>query len=148
MSHRLRLGTVGPSQSGRAGRSEQREHGQGMPSQVPVGCQWGHELGAGTCSLRPLFRWPCGPQAVAEHCRSVLVREGVRAGPSIEGGTVFVRVRCRLRDNGDMNSELVLVPCRVNSCHSNLIVVNYCHYWNNYCDYSDTQKCDLHRYFM
>jgi hypothetical protein len=46
----------------------------------------------------------------AEHCRSVLVREGVRAGPSIGGGTMFVRVRCRLRGARDMNSELVLVP--------------------------------------
>ena len=106
----MRLGTVGPSQSGRAGRSEQRERGQGMPSQVPVGCQWGHELGAGACSLRPLFWWPGGPQAVAEHCRSVLVREEVRAGPSIGGGTMFVRVRCRWRGARDMNSELVLVP--------------------------------------
>ena len=43
---------------------------------------------------------------MAECCRSVLVREEVRAGPSIGGGTVFVRVRCRLRDNGDVNSEL------------------------------------------
>ncbi len=47
---------------------------------------------------------------VAEHCRSVPVREEVLAGPSIEGGTVFVRVRCRLRDTRDRNSELVLVP--------------------------------------
>ena len=45
---------------------------------------------------------------VAEHCRSVPVGEEVRAGPSIEGGTVFVRVRCRLRDNGDVNSELYM----------------------------------------
>ncbi len=47
---------------------------------------------------------------VAEHSRSVPVREEVPDGPSIEGGTVFVRVRCRMRDNGDMNLELVLVP--------------------------------------
>jgi hypothetical protein len=47
---------------------------------------------------------------VAKHCRSVPVREEVRAGPSIEGGTVFVRVRCRLRYTRDRNSELVLVP--------------------------------------
>ena len=47
---------------------------------------------------------------MAEHCRSVLVREEVQAGPSIGGGTVFVRVRCRLRGARDMNSELVLVP--------------------------------------
>ncbi len=47
---------------------------------------------------------------MAEHCRSVLVREEVRAGPSIGGGTVFVRVRCRLRGARDMNSELILVP--------------------------------------
>ena len=47
---------------------------------------------------------------MAEHCRSVLVREGVRAGPSIGGWTVFVRVRCRLRGARDMNLELVLVP--------------------------------------
>jgi hypothetical protein len=47
---------------------------------------------------------------VAEHCGSVLVREEVRAGPSIGGGTAFVRVRCRLRGARDMNLELVLVP--------------------------------------
>ena len=47
---------------------------------------------------------------MAEHCGSVLFREEVRAGPSIGGGTVFVRVRCRLRGDRDMNSELVLVP--------------------------------------
>ncbi len=60
--------------------------------------------------MRPLFWWPGGPQAVAKHCRSVLVREEVRAGLSIEGGTVFVRVRCRVRGTRDMDSELVLVP--------------------------------------
>ena len=69
-----------------------------------------NELGAGTCSLRLLIWWAGGPQVVAEHCRSVPVREEVRAGPGIEGGTVFVRVRCRLRGARDMNSELVLVP--------------------------------------
>ena len=47
---------------------------------------------------------------VAKHGRSVPVREEVRAGPSIEGGTVFVRVRCRLRYIRDLNSDLVLVP--------------------------------------
>ena len=47
---------------------------------------------------------------VAKHCRSVPVREEVLAGPSIGGGTVFVRVRCRWRYTRDRNSELVLVP--------------------------------------
>ncbi len=60
--------------------------------------------------MRLLIWWAGGLQVVAEHCWSVLVREEVRAGPSIEGGTVFVRVRCRLRDDGDMSLELVLVP--------------------------------------
>ena len=69
-----------------------------------------NELGAGTCSLRLLIWWAGGPQVVAEHCRSVPVGEEVRAGPSIEGGTVFVRVRCRWKYTRDRNSELVLVP--------------------------------------
>ena len=47
--------------------------------------------------MRLLIWWAGGPQVVAEHCRSVPVGEEVRAGPSIEGGTVFefVLVRCR-----------------------------------------------------
>ncbi len=60
--------------------------------------------------LEAMIWWPGGLQVVAEHCRSVPVREEVLAGPSIEGGTVFVRVRCRLRDTRDRSSELVLVP--------------------------------------
>ncbi len=54
-----------------------------------------NERGAGTCPLRLLIWWAGGPQVVAEHCMSVPVGEEVRAGPSIEGGTVFVLVRCR-----------------------------------------------------
>ena len=69
-----------------------------------------NELGAGTWSLRLLVWWAGGPQVVAEHCRSVPVGEEVRAGPGIEGGAWFVRVSCRMRDIGDMNSELVLGP--------------------------------------
>jgi hypothetical protein len=37
---------------------------------------------------------------------------------------------------------------RVNSCHACLIIVNYCHYWNYYCDYSYTKNGDLHRFLM
>ncbi len=60
--------------------------------------------------LEAVVWWTGGPQVVAKHCRSVPVREEVRAGPSNEGGTVIVRVRCRTRDTRDRNSELVLVP--------------------------------------
>ena len=60
--------------------------------------------------MRPLSEWSGGPWAEAGHSGSVPVREGVLAGPSIEGGTVFVRVRCRLRVDGDMSSGLVLIP--------------------------------------
>ena len=60
--------------------------------------------------LEAMIWWTGGPQEVAKHCRSVPVREEVRAGPSIEGGTVLVRVGCRLRYTRDRNSELVLVP--------------------------------------
>ena len=60
--------------------------------------------------LEAMIWWTCGPQVVSKHSRSVPVREEVRAGPSIEGGTVFVRVRCRLRVDGDMSSGLVMVP--------------------------------------
>ncbi len=45
--------------------------------------------------LEAVIWWAGGPQVKAKHCRSVPVREEVRAGLSIEGGTVFVRVRCR-----------------------------------------------------
>ena len=50
--------------------------------------------------LEAVIWWTGGPQVVAKHCRSVPVREEVRAGPSIGGGTAFVRVRCRLRGAG------------------------------------------------
>ena len=60
--------------------------------------------------LEAVIWWTGGPQVVAKHCRSVPVREEVRAGPSIEGGTVFVRVRCRRRCTRDRKSELVLAP--------------------------------------
>ncbi len=59
--------------------------------------------------MRPLFWLSGGPQAVAEHSMSVPVMEEVRACPSIEGGTVSIRVRYRLRVMWDMNSDLVSV---------------------------------------
>ncbi len=60
--------------------------------------------------LEAMIWWTGGLQVVSKHCRSVPVREEVRAGPSIEGGTAFGRVRCRLRYTRDRNSEIVLVP--------------------------------------
>jgi hypothetical protein len=59
--------------------------------------------------LRRLSEWAGEPWVEAGHSRYIPVREEARAGPSSEGGAWFVRVRCRLRVDGDMSSGLVLV---------------------------------------
>ena len=67
--------------------------------------------------------------------------------------------RCRSRNNGyeeqgwpqECQSRLWRLHkgCKhVNSCPISLIIADYCHYLNNYCNYLQTQNCDLDRYFM